>query len=423
MSAYVDPFLPFINPTPTPQQGGSYIDPATGQEVMGSANVPAGTPFYQSSVLGYDPRTGGSKSSTATATNPLDGVVDSVGGTFGNDAVGAAADAPMNATLNKDLSAPWDYSKVDQGQLNAMGKQWMSAQNGGSSMLDPVTGQMSGTPNPIDAIRSKAIQGQPLTATEQAFMAIEQGNGMSSGDTGTVNQDGTTNAGQVNGGQLSPYRFGADGTVTYDPTLGRIAGVDASGNALTGDYQQQLIQQGLMTQDQADALNANAAEQNAASAAANAPSTADADPFGRFDDPAHPTHGVITPASEAAMGAAADANPSALTTNPDGSPMNAAPSTPMPQTALPIQPISGQPPLAPPQNPTLTPSTPPISGQPPIPPPTVDPTIGGDLGIQPISGQPPVVPPAVDPFAPFVQKPQQPTVTGGGGNPSQLAAY
>lgn len=280
MTTSTDPFAGFTG-------GVSYIDPITGQPVEGAASAPVGTPFYRSSTLVNG------ISSTATPDNPFAGFVNELGGRFGDDAAGTAEDAAMNTNLATAAAAPIDQTAVDPTQLSTLGQEWAQfLQSGGSSLLDPSTGAVSGTPNPMDQIRAKASQGTALTATEQEFLATVGGNGLATG----------------RGGPVSPYRFDASGHATYDPQLGRVAGVGPDGKPLTGDYQQQLIAQGLLTPDQAARLNANAAAANVASATANAPpADTDADPFGQFESAQHPTHGVITPAYEKSLADAAQA--------------------------------------------------------------------------------------------------------------------
>ena len=91
----------------------------------------------------------------------------------------------------------------------------------------------------------------------------------------------------------------------YRPDVGLATGVGPDGQPLTGDYYSRMAG---ATGGNADALRAQATQWNADQMAAlpgATPQAADSDPFGRFDDPANPKHGVITPAYEAQLAAGA----------------------------------------------------------------------------------------------------------------------
>jgi hypothetical protein len=370
-----DPFQQFQ------ASGASYIDPRTGQPVSGAASAPNGTPFYQSSQLTQNGATGATASATGTAANPFAGFTDAYGGGYGYAGDGTSGDL-STAAINADPTNP---ANANRGVL-----------------MDAVSGDGSRVANALNSGNSDAVS----SAMQNLF---EQGSGgLATGANGAAKTSLLTpdflssitdpavraqvQAAMVQQGDIDPNRTAVGG--------------DASGTSIFATNPASV-----------DAANAASAAQGLADQQ-SAPPAADADPFGRFDDPAHPTHGVITPATEAQMAAQADANPSALTTNPDGTPM------------------AGSPPL---QAPTIPRPTPPVT---PAAPPTINPSLLSQLGptdtggmtpanvpqlqpqgnlapTDPTTGQPSPTP-SIDPFAPFQQSPIK---SAGSSSASPLAAY
>lgn len=177
-----------------------------------------------------------------------------------------------------------------------------------------------------------------------------------------------------------------------------------------------LLQQGYLNADgtpstkYTTALAANQATQASQQPQASQAPAVDADPFGRFDNPAGPAqHGIITPAREAQLGAQADQIQQPALTDPNtGQRMQSA------TTAT--------------GTPNGSTQTPPLLVNPGLPPTGVTGMSGlTPSSVPPVSGQPPVTPPAVDPFQAFNPANPIPPVTPvtpmTGARSPALAAY
>jgi hypothetical protein len=371
-----DPFQQFQT------AGASYIDPRTGQPISGASGAPAGTPFYQSSQLTQNGATGATASATGTEANPFAGFTDAYGGGYGYNGDGTSGSL-STAAINADPTNPANASR--------------------GVLMDAVSGDGSRVANALNSGNADAVTSAMQNLFEQ------QSGGLATGANGAAKTSLLTPdflSGITDPAIKAQIQAAMVAQGDIDPNKIALGG-DASGTSIFAKNPASV-----------DAANAASAAQGLADQQ-NAPPPPDADPFGRFDDPAHPTHGVITPAIEAQMAAQADASPSALTTNPDGSPMNASP----------INSVS----------PTIPRPTPPVT---PATPPTINPGVLSQLGptdtggmtpanvpqlspqgnlspTDPTTGQPSPTP-SIDPFAPFQQNPIK---SAGSSSASPLAAY
>lgn len=346
----VDPF----------QQFQSYIDPITGQSRT-SAQAPAGTPYRPTDPLLTDPM-GSTYTPSGTAANPLAGYVSAQGGTFGDNSgtdpnrgieMDAASYDPTAVARALNSSDPTAQSGAIQGLTGTADASHRQGLLEDSSWAGQFTPDWYKSLNPeAQGSLTRALQGAggDPAAIQQQLATLGAGDGK------LIRTDGGTGP----GGTFA--RTDSDPNQTFDAT-------------------------------------------NAPPATTPAP--VDSDPFGRFDDPAHPTHGVITPASEAQLAqqsgtlsapppisnqdltAAGDPSQQTL---PNGQ-MVAPPSVPnvsstAPATMAAVAPPSGVDMAA------SAPSSGPIAGLPP--------------GLQQSPGNP-----VADPFAQF-------GTGGGAGDPTQL---
>lgn len=240
----VDPF----------QQFQSYIDPVTGQSRT-VAQAPAGTPYRSTDPLLTDPM-GSTYTPSGTVANPLAGYVSAQGGTFGDDSgsdpnraieMDAASYDPTAVASALNSSDPTAQSGAIQGltgNADASHRQGLLEDSSYAGNFTPQWFQ-SLSPSAQSSLTS-ALQGaggDPAAIQQQLAT-------LGAGDGSLVRTDGGTGP----GGTFANTNF--DPNQTFDAT-------------------------------------------NAPPTQTAAP--VDSDPFGRFDDPAHPTHGVITPAIEAQM--------------------------------------------------------------------------------------------------------------------------
>ena len=315
----IDPFAAF--------GGYSYTDPVTGQEMNSGTAPGTGTPYYTSAVLGNDPTTGASVSNQATSTNALAGYRNSQGVGFGNDfwnttvtPAQQAAAAQGQGTIQQALQGagngalqnaidPVEYAKLLNASTNSNGT------------FDLASGAVTGN-DPTQAIEAKILGGQNLDNTERAFAA---GNG-NVGPEWNTQTDPTT--GQITVSRNTQY-------------LAQNA-LDANGQPIdpSTDYMGRLAAAGQITPEQAAQFRA-IGQTSAAINAGNGPA------------PDVNANGGVTMSPDA-LRAAAAADPSQ---NPVGAVGQGS------AALMASNPFAAFGPS----------NVPPISGQPPLQPPNVDP--------------------------------------------------
>lgn len=319
----VDPFQPFT--------GASYIDPTTGQPVQGATSAPAGVPYYQSAPLVQNPNTGATFSATGTEENPFAGFTDAVGGGFGYSGPVNPASTDLSDPANPARGVLMDAASTDPSRV--------------ARALN------SGNPDAVNA------------AMQSLFEQQDQGNATGSHRAGDLTNSST--AGAFNQDWLNSLNPDVRAQVTAGATK---AGLDPTALGQIGGSRNVAG-----TPEQTAAYNAAIA----ADSIAPHGSTVDQDPFGRFDSPTSPTHGVITPQYENALGDAAQAKlldatqpgavpPSAGASATTGAPSTASAPAPASSAQVLVSPHPGSPTVdgqsAPNTIPTTTAAVPPVVG-------------------------------------------------------------